>query len=70
MNLSPVLTQQDKDHDRNMLPPEVLVPLCCRAARTRKVHFGTLSCPEKSCQCGSRNAEHALGGQVTQTFNS
>lgn len=38
-NLSPVLTQQDKEHDRNMLLPEVLVPLCCRAAMIRKVHF-------------------------------
>ncbi|KAK4831879.1 hypothetical protein QYF61_019891 [Mycteria americana] len=42
INLSPVLTWQDKEHDRNMLLPEVLVPVCCRAAKIRKVHFQPL----------------------------
>lgn len=42
MNLSPVLTCHNKEHDGNMLLPGILVPLCCKAATIRKVHFQSL----------------------------
>jgi len=43
MNLSSVLTRQDKEHDRNtLLLPEVLVLLCCRAATIREVRLEPL----------------------------
>lgn len=63
LNPSSVCTWQNKAHNGN-----VLVPLCCRAAKRKGDNFQSLyttvqslSCPGNSCQCGSRSI--VLGGQ-------